>query len=102
MEQMQLVGVPDADLEDRIIKAIQDHRPNTHKGKILRFFHAHRYRWFNITSVDEVFKDAISPWFITARSATLERRMRELRNDGVLESELDPTKPDRTHRWRMP
>jgi hypothetical protein len=78
----------------RIEHALQTMRG--HKLKVLTFFIA-KGGWINSTEAMDAFTDRTSQWFIGPNYG---RRMRELLEDGLLISDIDPDRPDKTHRWR--
>lgn len=55
-------------------------------------------RWVNQVEAMDVFTERHSRWYIGPNYG---RRLRELLEMGLLVSEIDPNKTDRTHRWRL-
>jgi hypothetical protein len=76
------------------------HKPGTHRGRILRYFlHVdHRGKWHNSGTLGSLFMAKRGHYFVGINYG---KRMRELAADGVLLSERDPGRHNRTHRWRL-
>lgn len=76
------------------------HKPNTKRGMILRyFFHVdHRPKWHNSATLAAAFTTPKTSFFIGHNYG---QRLRELIADGIIESERDPKRSDKSHRYRI-
>jgi hypothetical protein len=85
---------------DRAIQeALKKHRAGSQKWHIIQWFLQHRKVWYNRAQLANIFGLPASGYFV---GINYDRRLRELCEAGVLESQLDPEQGNNTHRWRMP